>query len=225
MQPIIRHSWDINESEASKLQRELTPKVVKVDRINEVKLVAGTDVAYKNNSEKLVAAVVILNAETLEIVETASVEDKVRFPYIPGLFSFREIPPLIKAFSNIKNTPDLVVCDGHGYAHPRRFGLACHLGVIFDIPTIGCGKTRLLGEHQNPDTIRGATMPIIDHDEVIGNVLRTHSGIRPIYVSIGHRISLATACKWILNLSPKYRLPETTRQADHLVKMRLKTLN
>ncbi len=219
MKPIIEHPWDINETEALKLQQELAAKVVKIDQMHEIKLVAGVDVAYLKGSDKLVAAVVILDAETLEVVETSMVEDKEQFPYIPGLFSFRELPPLVKAFAKLHNTPDLVVCDGQGYAHPRRFGLACHLGVIFDIPTIGCGKTRLLGEHKQPDATRGATTPLVDHDEVVGSVLRTQTGINPIYVSIGHRISLATACDWVLKLSPKYRLPETTRQADRVVRV------
>ncbi len=222
MLPAINHTWDIAEPEALCLQQELAAKVIKTDQFGEIKLVAGVDVAYKKDSDKLVAAVVILDIETLAVVETATAEGTEKFPYIPGLFSFRELPPLVKAFANLQHTPDLVVCDGQGLAHPRRFGLACHLGVIFDVPTIGCGKTRLLGEYQEPDTTRGAVTPLIDNDEVIGNVLRTQTDINPIYVSIGHRISLATACEWILKLSPTYRLPETTRQADQAVRMTLK---
>jgi deoxyribonuclease V len=225
MDPIIIHPWNLNEAEALVLQQQLASKVIKEDMINQVNLVAGVDVAYAKESDKLVAAIVILNAATLEVIETTTAEDTAQFPYIPGLFSFRELPPLIKAFANLKNTPDLVVCDGQGYAHPRRFGLACHLGIIFDVPTIGCGKTRLLGEHQEPDAERGAVAPLIDNGEVIGNVLRTQTDINPIYVSIGHRISLTTACDWLLRLSPKYRLPETTRQADQLVNTTIKKLN
>jgi deoxyribonuclease V len=225
MDPIIIHPWNLNEAEALVLQQQLASKVIKEDMINQVNLVAGVDVAYAKESDKLVAAIVILNAATLEVIETTTAEDTAQFPYIPGLFSFRELPPLIKAFANLKKTPDLVVCDGQGYAHPRRFGLACHLGIIFDVPTIGCGKTRLLGEHQEPDAERGAVAPLIDNGEVIGNVLRTQTDINPIYVSIGHRISLTTACDWLLRLSPKYRLPETTRQADQLVNTTIKKLN
>ncbi|WP_299589488.1 deoxyribonuclease V [uncultured Microbulbifer sp.] len=218
MYPVIEHAWNIKEAEALKLQHELAAKVVATDQLGEIKLVAGVDVAYQKDGNQLIAAVVIIDAETLGIVETATAKDIERFPYMPGLFSFRELPPLIKAFEKLQHTPDLVVCDGQGYAHPRRFGLACHLGVIFDVPTIGCGKTRLLGEHQEPDTTRGATAPLVDNGEVIGNVLRTQTDINPIYVSIGHRISLGTACNWILKFSPKYRLPETTRVADQVVK-------
>ena len=199
------------------VQQQLASKVIKKDINNQIDLVAGVDVAYAKESDKLVAAVVILNADTLEIVETSVAEDNAQFPYIPGLFSFREIPPLIKAFSKLKNTPDLVLCDGQGYAHPRRFGLACHLGIIFDVPTIGCGKTKLLGSHQELDRERGAAKPLVDNGEVVGNVLRTQTDINPIYVSIGHYISLATSCEWVLKLAPKYRLPETTRQADQAV--------
>lgn len=222
MKPVFNHSWLINEAEALKLQQALSAKVIKVDRFNHIELIAGTDVAYQKESNKLVAAVVVLDANTLDIVETVIVEDTEQFPYIPGLFSFRELPPLVKAFAQLKNTPDLVVCDGQGYAHPRRFGLACHLGVIFDIPTIGCGKTRLLGEHEELHEKRGAMAPLMNNNEIIGNVLRTQDGINPVYISVGHRISLETACDWILKLSPKYRLPETTRQADQLVKASLK---
>lgn len=222
MEPTITHPWNFNEAEALALQHQLASRVIKEDKLDQVNLVAGVDVAYAKESDKLVAAVVILNAATLEVIETTTAEDTAQFPYISGLFSFREVPPLIKAFAKLKSIPDLVVCDGQGYAHPRRFGLACHLGVIFDVPTIGCGKTKLLGEHHKPDAERGAVAPLIDNGEVIGNVLRTQTGTNPIYVSIGHRISLATACSWILKLSPKYRLPETTRQADQAVRATLK---
>jgi len=195
MNPKINHSWNVTEPEARLLQQELAAKVLKEDQFDDIHLVAGVDVAYKKHSDKLAAAAVILDANTLEVIETVIAEDHAQFPYIPGLFSFRELPPFIKVFSRLNHTPDLIVCDGQGYAHPRRFGLACHLGVIFDVPTIGCGKTRLLGEHKEPDIERGAIVPLFDNGEVIGNVLRTQNGINPIYVSIGHRISLATACE------------------------------
>lgn len=227
MNPIIHHQWNLPEAEALKLQQDLAAKVVKEDQFSTIKRVAGVDVAYAKESDKLIAAVAIINAETLEVIETATAEDTAQFPYIPGLFSFRELPSLIKAFAKLQNKPDLVVCDGQGYAHPQRFGLACHLGVIFDVPTIGCGKTRLLGEFETPETQRGAIAPLYDNGEVIGNVLRTQTGINPIYVSIGHRISLETATQWILKLTPKHRLPETTRLADQIVKAKLtnKALN
>ncbi len=218
MIPKLKHSWELTESEARCLQRELAAKVVKEDRFGEMRFVAGTDVAYDKYSDQLVAAVVVLEVDTFEVVETVIAESYAQFPYIPGLFSFRELPPLIKAFGQLNTAPDLVVCDGQGYAHPRRFGLACHLGVIFDLPTIGCGKTRLTGEFQPPNMTRGATAPLIDNEEIIGCVLRTQDSINPVYVSLGHRVSLPTACRWVLKLSSRFRLPETTRQADQAVR-------
>lgn len=222
MEPVINHPWNLSEDEALALQQKLATHVIKNDQLNPITLIAGTDVAYEKNSNRLVAAVALLDAESLTVVETATAEGLESFPYIPGLFSFRELPPLIQALAKLQHTPDLIVCDGQGLAHPRRFGLACHLGVIYDVPAIGCGKTRLLGEHHEPETTRGAVAPLVDNNEVIGNVLRTQTGIKPIYVSTGHRISLETACDWVLKLSPTYRLPETTRQSDQLVKTMLK---
>jgi len=156
VKPIINHPWNLSENEAIQLQQKLAAQVIKHDQVGDVKLIAGVDVAYAKENDKLVAAVVILDANTLELIETVTTEDIAQFPYISGLFSFRELPSLIKVFSKLKQTPDLVVCDGQGYAHPRRFGLACHLGLIFDIPTIGCGKTQLLGIHKKLEEKRGA---------------------------------------------------------------------
>lgn len=221
MRPIINHRWDIEPSDALSLQQELAAKVINEDQFKEINVVAGVDVAYDKHSDKIVAAVVVIDARTLDVIETVTAEDKACFPYIPGLFSFRELPPLVKAFEKLRNTPDLVVCDGQGYAHPRRFGMACHLGVIFDLPSIGCAKTRLLGVHTELDAKRGSIQPLIDQGKAVGNALRTQNQINPVYVSIGHRISLPTACDWVLKLSPKYRLPETTRKADQAVKSEL----
>jgi len=222
MKPVLNCDFDLSEQEALNLQKDLAKKVVISDYLGGMKLVAGCDVAYQKNSDKLVASIVVLDVETLQVIETSTAEDICQFPYIPGLFSFRELPPLIKAFDKLKYIPDVVVCDGQGLAHPRRFGLACHLGVVFDIPTIGCGKSRLIGEYQEPAAERGGYSPLIDNSEEVGCVLRTQTGVKPVFVSIGHRVSLATARHLILKLSPEYRLPETTRQADHLVKIKLK---
>lgn len=225
METVIQHRWNLNEMEAIELQRKLSKKVITEDSLDPVHHVAGVDVAYSKNNDTLSAAIVVLESDSLKIVESVVIEDTVQFPYIPGLFSFRELPPIINAFEKIKTTPQLIVCDGQGLAHPRRFGLACHLGVIYDIPTIGCGKTKLSGTFTEPDQHRGAWSPLIDNCEIVGSVLRTQKNIKPIFVSIGHRISLMTACQWILKLSPKYRLPETTRQADQLVKKTLSIHN
>lgn len=189
-----------------------------------VHLIAGTDVAYARHSNTLVAAVVILDTETLQVLEIATAVDTAHFPYVPGLFSFRELPPLIQAMAKLRHQPDLIICDGQGIAHPRRFGLACHLGVLYDIPTIGCGKTRLIGNAAIPGNRKGDYSLLRDDNEVIGAVLRTRDRVKPVYVSIGHRVSLATACDWILKLTPRYRLPETTRQADAAVKKLLAEL-
>ncbi|MFC4077121.1 deoxyribonuclease V [Salinithrix halophila] len=221
MEPKHSHPWKLNESEAIRLQKEWASKVIKEDQLNDVQYVAGVDVAYDPHSEKLCAAVVVLDTESLQIVETAIADDQGHFPYIPGLFSFREIPPITQALKKLNTTPDLIVCDGQGIAHPRRFGLASHLGVLFDVPTIGCGKTKLIGEAKEPGKTRGDYAPLVDDGEVIGNVLRTQDRVKPIYISIGHRISLSTACDWIIKLSPRYRLPETTRQVDQVVRRAL----
>lgn len=225
MKPVFTHPWNLTESEALMLQQELAGKVINEDMINDIKYVAGVDVAYDEKIDKQIAAVVILDPNTLEVIETSIAEDVTHFPYIPGLFSFRELPSIAKALSNLKIRPDLIVCDGQGIAHPRRFGLASHLGILFDVPTIGCGKTRLHGYGEEPGIKRGDSAPLTDNGEIIGNTLRTQDNIKPVYVSIGHRISLQTACDWILRLSPKYRLPETTRHADHAVKMELAKYN
>lgn len=150
MIPAIDHPWQLTEVEATDLQLQLAKQVIKTNQLDTINTIAGVDVAYDKHSDKLVAAVVVLDANTLEVIETASAKDVEQFPYIPGLFSFRELPPLIKAFEQLTHKIDLIVCDGQGYAHPRRFGLACHLGLLFDTPTIGCGKTKLLGEPHAP---------------------------------------------------------------------------
>jgi deoxyribonuclease V len=207
-----------SEAEAIKLQHELALLIECENRFGDISLIAGVDVAYIKNSDDLIAAVVVLDASTLEVVEQVVVEDKAVFPYIPGLFSFRELPSLLKAFAKLENTPDLVICDGQGIAHPRRFGLACHLGLVLDVPAIGCGKSRLLGEFEEVADERGARSLLVDEGDVIGHVLKTQRNIKPVYISVGHRIDIDTASEWVLKLSPKYRLPETTRLSDQLVK-------
>jgi deoxyribonuclease V len=224
MKPIIEHSWAISEADAIDLQQQLALLVDPTDQFTSIKTVAGVDVAYDKHSNKLVAAAVVLDAITLAVLDSATAEDVERFPYIPGLFSFRELPPIDLALQQLKITPDLIVCDGQGLAHPRRFGLACHLGVLFDVPTIGCGKTRLVGEAQEPGCNRGDFFPLIDRGKTVGQLLRTQTGTKPVYVSVGHKVSLSTACEWVLKLSTKYRLPETTRLADQAVRNALKGL-
>ena len=218
MDQVISHPWNTSEAEALELQRTLATKVERQDRLTKINVIAGVDVAYSKHGDRLVAAVVLLDAASLAVIEKAIAEDIMQFPYVPGLFSFRELPPIARALQQLQRTPDLIVCDGQGVAHPRRFGLACHVGVLFDVPTIGCGKTRLLGTHEAVGSIRGDHAPLIDNGEIVGNILRTQDNVKPLYISTGHRVSLPTACEWILKLSTKYRLPETTRQADQTVR-------
>ncbi|MEI7026050.1 deoxyribonuclease V [Paenibacillus sp. y28] len=218
MKPVIPPSWPLTEQEALTLQRELASKIISAGPLPDIRYLAGVDVAYSERSDQVIAAVVVLEAASHTVKESAVVQDTVQFPYIPGLFSFRELPPVIKAFEQLKIIPDLVVCDGQGFAHPRRFGMASHLGVLFDVPTIGCGKTRLLGEYNEPGALRGSFTALTDQGETIGHVLRTQDGIKPVFISVGHRISLAEASEWIIRLTPRFRLPETTRQADQLVR-------
>jgi deoxyribonuclease V len=210
------------EQEYINIQESLSQKVIKQDDSEVVRYIAGVDVAYEKEGDKVIAGITVLDAATLNLLETSTHSEQVRFPYIPGLFSFRELPPVLKAFEKLKMKPDLIVCDGHGYAHPRRFGLACHLGVGLGIPTIGCAKKRLIGEYVEPGISRGNYSELKDKDETIGRVLRTQDNIKPVFVSIGHKISLETASEWVLKLCLKYRLPETTRTADHAVNMAMK---
>lgn len=219
--PVINHPWRVDKKEATKIQNDLSKKVLTEDKFNKINLVGGVDVAYEKNGEVAISTVIVLEPESLKVVEIATSQCIVTFPYTPGLFSFREIPPLIEAFSKLSHIPDLIICDGQGIAHPRRFGLASHLGVLFNIPSIGCGKKNLIGASKDPGLERGCFSDIIDNGEVIGRALRTQKSKKPIYISIGHRVSLETATHWILKLSQKYRLPETTRIADQAVRAAL----
>lgn len=216
-------SWHLDPkdaAEAEALQREGARAVEARDRIGPVRAVAGVDVAYEKHGDRVFAAVVVLDARTLAVIDQATHEERARFPYVPGLFSFRELPPVEACFAKLAREPDLVVCDGQGRAHPRRFGLACHLGVLLDRPAIGCAKKMLIGEHPPLGAFRGAHAPIADGGEVVGLALRTQDRVKPVYVSVGHRVSLDTARRWVLHLAPRYRLPETTRRADHLGRRR-----
>jgi deoxyribonuclease V len=208
----------VSEEQAVELQERLASSVITRDLLaKDARLVAGVDVAYATGTNRVFSAVAVFDAATLSLIETATAHAQTHFPYIPGLFSFREIPAVMAAMENLKCTPDLLICDGHGVAHPRRFGLASHLGVLYDVPAIGCAKTRLIGQAGDPGRERGDRADLMDRGEVVGAVLRTQRNVKPVYVSAGHRISLDTACEWILRLSPRFRLPEPIRAADHAV--------
>ncbi|MCK9897131.1 endonuclease V [Frankia sp. AgB32] len=187
---------------------------------HDVVTVAGLDVAYDSRSDLVAGAVVVLAAPAWEVVASATVVGRAAFPYVPGLLSFRELPALLDAWAELlpqlAAPPDLLVCDGHGIAHPRRFGLACHLGVTLDLPTIGVAKTPFVGRHIVPGARRGERTPIVLDGEPVGAALRTRDGVREVYLSVGHRTNLDDACRRVLDLCPTYRLPETTRAADQL---------
>jgi deoxyribonuclease V len=201
-------------AEARRIQEELRAKRIVRDELpRRLRTVAGADVSYDRGSPVLYAAVVVLDAESLAPVEVVAARGVARFPYVPGYLSFRELPLLAEAFAKLREKPDLVFADGHGFAHPRRFGFASHLGVALGVPTIGCAKTRLVGEHRAPSPVRGAHAALRDGGETIGDVLRTRAGTAPIYVSIGHRVSLPTARRLVLRFSPRYRVPEPIRAA------------
>lgn len=208
----------MTEQEAINIQQELKQQVILSDQLPAtITLIAGVDVEYDKDSETIAGAFVLLDYNTLEVVEVATHCMEATFPYIPGLFSFREMPVLLKAWEKLTRKPDIIICDGQGRAHPRRFGLACHMGVILDKPTLGCGKTRLFGQFEPPAEERGAISPLLAEDdgEHIGNALRTQQGINPVFVSSGHKLSLETATSLVLKMTVDYRLPETTRKADH----------
>ena len=207
------HSWDVTPAEARELQNRLRTQVIASDRFGTINTVAGVDIGLKKDIAR--ASVVVLSFPELQVVDSEVAECPVRFPYIPGLLSFREIPPLLTAFSRLQTAPDLVIVDGQGIAHPRRFGLASHLGLILDKPTIGCAKSRLWGRYEEPGLEQGAYTELTDKDEVIGVVVRTRTNVRVVYVSIGHKISLDSARTWILACCRGYRLPETTRYAHN----------
>ena len=212
------HPWDLSPAKAIALQRELATRIVRegAPREVDVRFIAGSDVAFDKPNGRAVGAVVVLAYPSLEVVERATAVSPVTFPYVPGLLSFRETPVLLPVFERLEHRPDLLMVDGHGYAHPRRFGFACHLGLLLDIPTIGVAKSRLIGEQHTVAGPRGSRADLTQDGEVIGSMLRTRQGVRSIYVSVGHRINLDAAERWALACATSYRVPEPTRLADRL---------
>jgi len=212
----VEHPWNLTPSEAIALQKELRETVIARDDFGEVTRVAGVDCGFEEKGAIIRAAVAVLDFPSLKLVDQAVARRPSSFPYIPGLLSFREIPALLAALDMLNNAPDLILVDGQGLAHPRRFGIACHLGVLTGIPTIGAAKSRLTGTFENPGIERGNWTPLLDKEEIIGAVLRTRRGTRPLFVSLGHRVGLESAKEWVLRCTPRYRLPETTRLAHRL---------
>ncbi len=209
----VEAQWRLTPKQAVALQQRLRKQVILRDQVGEVHTVAGTDVGFADNGKTVVAAVAVLDFPSLSLREVATARQACRFPYVPGLLSFRELPAVLAALEKLARAPDLVLCDGQGYAHPRRFGIACHLGVITGLPTIGVAKTRLLGEHPPLPDRRGAWVPLRDGGETIGAVLRSRQGVKPIYVSAGHKVSLARALDYVMACTTRFKLPETTRWA------------
>jgi deoxyribonuclease V len=222
VRPEPLHGWSVTVREAIELQGRLAGGVIREDRLGPVRLVAGVDVAYDRRGRSGVAraAVAVFSYPDLALVEQAAVEVAVDFPYVPGLLTFREAPAAIAALDRLSHRPDVLLCDGQGLAHPRRLGFAAHLGLFLDTPSVGVAKSVLVGTYAEPGPEKGDRSPLVDKDEVIGVALRTRPGTRPIFVSIGHRVSLATAIDLVLGCTTKFRLPETTRVADRLSKAR-----
>lgn len=209
-------AWPQTTADAVALQHALRPRVIREDRLDRVRYVAGLDVGLEAGKTRMRAAVAVLDFPTLALREQALARRPVAFPYIPGLLSFREVPVLLDALEKLTIAPDLLLCDGQGLAHPRRFGIACHLGVLTDLPTIGVAKSLLVGYYEDLPDERGAWRPLMHQEEVVGAALRTRCGVSPVYVSIGHRVCLETALDYVMRCCTKYRLPETTRQAHAL---------
>ena len=209
------HSWDVTPKEAIQIQQQLRAKVIPHGKVGTPNLIAGADVAFVEDIAH--ACVVVLSFPKLDVLETVVHKAKVTFPYIPGLLSFRETPALVQAFGKLKHDPDLIFIDGQGLAHPRAAGIACHIGVILDRPTIGCAKSLLFGTYKEPKQARGSVSDLCDDGGgVIGAVVRTKDGVQPVFVSIGHKIDLAQAIELTLACGKGYRTAEPTRQADIL---------
>jgi len=232
------HNWNLSYSQAIALQKQLGEKVQLIELKNHPKTIAGIDCAFSRDKKRIIACVVLLKLPGFEPIETENAVQKLTFPYIPGLLSFRESPACIAAVEKLKHEPDAFIIDGQGIAHPRRFGLACHLGLFFDKPTVGCAKSRLTGSFEDPASEKGAYSLLIDKkgyqantrderretsDEIIGAVVRTRTNVEPVFVSVGNKCSLKNAIEITLNCTTKYRIPEPTRLAHQLVsKLKLK---
>lgn len=218
MKPKLHTRWDLTPREAMELQARLRDQVEEEDRFGEIRTIAGADLAFNPVTRMAVAGVIVHRLPQLEEIERRFAWRRLEFPYIPGLLSFREIPVLQAAFALLKTEPDLIMIDGHGRAHPRRFGIACHVGVMFDKPAIGCAKSVLVGEFENLGVKAGSTADLIHKGERVGVVLRTRDGVQPIYVTVGHRITLESAVAYVKQCVCGTRIPKPTREADRYVR-------
>ncbi len=218
MKPQVRTRWDLTPRQAMRLQERLRGRVVLEDRLDAIRFVAGADLAFDPATNLAFAGVIVYRFPELEEVERQMARRKLCFPYVPGLLSFRESPVLLAAFARLGTEPDLLLIDGHGRAHPRLFGIACHIGLLLDKPTIGCAKSLLVGEFGEPGARRGATSPLMFEGRRVGMVLRTRENVKPIFVTQGHRISLPSAVRLVRQCLDGFRIPKPTRQADHYVR-------
>jgi deoxyribonuclease V len=207
------HSWEVSAEEASRLQRELEKEIIPERRFDEIKKIAGADISF--SGKNAYAGVIVFSYPDLRIIEKRQAVKKITFPYIPGLLTFREGPALLSAFAQVEAEPDLIIFDAQGLAHPRRMGLATHLGILLDKPSIGCAKSRLVGRYESPAGAVGSRSLLEDRGEIIGAVLRTKPGVKPVFISIGHCIDLETSIKVVLKCCRGYRLPEPSRQAHN----------
>ena len=211
------HTWPSTLEEAIVIQEKLRDQVITEDQLPErIRYVAGVDMGFEADGTISRAAVAVLSFPDLQVIETSLAHRPTTFPYVPGFLSFREIPAVLDALEKITTIPDIILCDGQGIAHPRRLGIASHLGLLIDMPTIGVAKSLLVGKYEELAETKGNWQPLIHQGETIGAVLRSRTGVKPLYISSGHRISLPTAIDYVLRCTPKYRLPETTRIADKL---------
>ncbi len=213
----VLHSWDLDTGQARELQLELAGRVDVTRPLGEVATVGGADVSYDLGGKWLYGAVVVTRAGTEEVLARSGLVTEARFPYVPGLFSFREAPVLIQAYEALRVAPDVLLLDGQGIAHPRGIGLASHLGLWLGIPTIGCAKSRLFGDHDEPGPARGDWTPLTSDGRTLGAVVRTRDRIKPVYVSAGHLCDLPGAIRVVLDNAPKYRLPTPARLAHQYV--------
>ncbi len=211
------HDWNLTPSEAIEIQKRMRSLVKLQSQTHEFKKIAGADLSYNKFSDTIYTGIVVLSFPELQVIESVGVRSVAKFPYVPGLLSFRETPSLLEAWDKLKNRPDVLMLDGHGMAHPRRFGIACHVGILLEIPTVGCAKSILVGTHDVLAPDAGNHAPLIDRSEQIGVALRTKKNVTPVYVSVGHLIDIPSAIKLVLNSTTKYRQPEPTRQAHLLV--------
>ena len=217
------HPWDVDYKAAVAIQAELREKLILADGLSgDIRIVAGADISCTKGDDRVFAAVVLLDAATLEVIEEATYSGRTSIPYIPGLLSFREGPALLQAFGKLRKRPDVALFDGQGVAHPRGFGLAAHMGLLLDVPAIGCAKTRLIGAFEEPGGRRGQRSPLVQDGKLIGAVVRTKDRVKPVFVSQGHRVSLERAVEIVLQCARRYRIPEPIRRAHILVnKLRL----